>query len=58
RPGGRFLAITSSTGDLVLWNVNPADWTADACALAGGALTQTEWSQFVGPSEPYQPTCG
>ena len=58
RPDGRSLAVTSSTGDLVLWDMNPADWTADACALAGGALTQAEWSQFVGPSEPYQSACG
>jgi WD40 repeat protein len=58
RPDGRSLAVTSSTGDLVLWDVNLADWTADACALAGGALTRAEWSQFVGPSEPYQPACG
>ena len=57
-PDGRSLAVTSSTGDLALWDVNPADWTADACALAGGTLTQAEWSQFIGPSEPYQPACG
>ena len=56
-PNERYLAATSNTGDLALWDVSPDDWAADVCALAGRELTRAEWSQHIGSSEPYQRIC-
>ncbi len=56
-PDGRYLAATSDRGTLLFWDVNPADWIADACAIAGHELTRSQWSEYVGSSQPYQDVC-
>ena len=35
----------------------PDDLVATACSAAGRALTEQEWTQSIGPGEPYAPTC-
>lgn len=61
-PDGRTL-VTASYFDptVVLWDLTVMNAIRDravenACALAGGGLTQEEWARHV-PSLPYQQTC-
>ena len=41
----------------LLWSLDPDDWVRAACRAAGRNLTQAEWRQLVGASEPYHRTC-
>lgn len=36
--------------------LDPAVWLAEACAVAGRDLTETEWSRYL-PDRPYEQTC-
>ncbi len=40
-----------------LINIDPETWIETACELAGGSLTENDWSQFVSSSRPYEPAC-
>jgi DNA-binding SARP family transcriptional activator/WD40 repeat protein len=53
-PGYRYVG---QTREGVVYSLNPADWLAQACAVAGRDLTQAEWAAYV-PERPYRRTCG
>jgi WD40 repeat protein len=36
--------------------LDPSQWLARACQIAGRDLTEAEWMRFL-PTEPYSPTC-
>jgi serine/threonine protein kinase/WD40 repeat protein len=55
-PDGRHLAIMATSGLDYVWDIDPADWKARACAVAGRNLTRSEWQQFL-PDRLYQPVC-
>jgi WD40 repeat protein len=42
-------------GTLIEWTLEPDDWAATACELAGRNLTREEWSTYVGGE--YRTTC-
>jgi DNA-binding SARP family transcriptional activator/WD40 repeat protein len=59
-------AMIDAVGDrLLVWDdgaasvmpLAPDDLVATACSAAGRALTEQEWTQSIGPGEPYAPTC-
>jgi WD40 repeat protein/DNA-binding SARP family transcriptional activator len=56
-PDGRSVVVVSDTGDGWVWDVDPSDWLARACAVAGRSLTRQEWQQLL-PDRTYQATCG
>ena len=37
--------------------MDPAEWLASACAVAGRDLSQAEWARYM-PDRPYRQTCG
>lgn len=37
--------------------LDPAQWLAQACTVAGRDLTQAEWAKYL-PDRPYRPVCG
>jgi WD40 repeat protein/DNA-binding SARP family transcriptional activator len=55
-PDGRSIVVVSDTGAGWVWDVNPSDWLARACAVAGRNLTQQEWQELL-PDRPYHATC-
>ena len=36
--------------------LDPAEWLAEACTVAGRNLTQAEWDRYL-PDRPYEPVC-
>ena len=54
---GSSLLATSDSGRAVVWSVDPSDWAARACAIAGRTLTEAEWATFL-PERAYSPACG
>jgi WD40 repeat protein len=40
-----------------LWKLDPDMWLATACRAAGRNMTKAEWTEYLGPAEPYRPTC-
>jgi WD40 repeat protein/DNA-binding SARP family transcriptional activator len=56
-PDGHRLVVVSMTGAGWVWDVDPSDWLACACQVAGRSLTQQEWQEFL-PDRPYHATCG
>ncbi|MET7368067.1 WD40 repeat domain-containing protein [Streptomyces sp. NPDC005566] len=66
-PNGEVLAgITRSprgregdrpAGPVELWRVGAIDWGEVLCRWAGSGLTQEEWLDHVGPTEPYIDLC-
>jgi WD40 repeat protein len=56
RDDGREMAITTDAG-IVLWDLDPARWTAAACEVAGRNLTRDEWDTYIGDLTPYRKTC-
>ena len=36
--------------------LDPATWSARACAMAGRSLTEAEWSRYL-PDRSYGPAC-
>jgi hypothetical protein len=36
--------------------LDPATWSARACALAGRELSREEWARYL-PNRPYEPSC-
>jgi len=56
-PDGNTLAtISSGSGSIVLWDLNPLSWINQACQQAGRNFTNTEWAQYF-PGEEYRKTC-
>jgi WD40 repeat protein len=53
---GIHLLVVYADGTAILWNLDPAAWEAQACAVAGRNLSQTEWSELL-PTQPYQQLC-
>jgi WD40 repeat protein len=50
--------LTATTGgQLTRWTVDPADLVRSICATAGGAMTATQWQQYVGTSPPAVMPC-
>jgi DNA-binding SARP family transcriptional activator len=51
-------AVAFRAGSLLfsLTDRSVAPWISEACRLAGRALTQAEWTQYVG-NRPYRPSC-
>jgi hypothetical protein len=45
-----------TTGTPTVLDLDPSDWQATACRLAGRNLTLAEWAQYI-PGRPYQKTC-
>jgi WD40 repeat protein len=56
-PDGRSVVVVSDTGAGWVWDVDPSDWLARACQVAGRSLTRQEWQEFL-PDRPYHATCG
>lgn len=56
-PDGRSVVVVSDTGAGWVWDVDPSDWLARACQVAGRSLTQQEWQELL-PDRPYHATCG
>jgi WD40 repeat protein len=56
-PDGHNVVVVSATGAGWVWDVDPADWLARACEVAGRSLTQQEWQEFL-PDRSYHATCG
>jgi WD40 repeat protein len=56
-PDGRSVVVVSDTGAGWVWDVDPSDWLAQACQVAGRSLTRQEWQEFL-PDRPYHTTCG
>ena len=59
-PDGKQLASGSdSSPTIIVWDVNPGSWQAQACWIANRDLTQAEWSQYFRdkPDEVYHETC-
>jgi DNA-binding SARP family transcriptional activator/WD40 repeat protein len=56
-PDGHSVVVVSDTGAGWVWDVNPPDWLARACQVAGRSLTRQEWQELL-PDRPYHATCG
>jgi DNA-binding SARP family transcriptional activator/WD40 repeat protein len=56
-PGGHSVVVVSETGAGWVWDVDPSDWLARACQVAGRSLTRQEWQELL-PDRPYHATCG
>ena len=54
---GSELVVVDSTGVARVYPMRWQQWAADACAIAGGNLTESEWEVFVGASRPYAKVC-
>ena len=55
-PDGSALVAVSDIGGAVAWSVDPAEWKARACALAGRSLSRAEWAAFL-PERAFSPAC-
>jgi DNA-binding SARP family transcriptional activator/WD40 repeat protein len=55
-PDGGLVVHGSDAGFAVVWDVDPARWSALACSIAGRSLTPKEWDQYL-PGRPYDPEC-
>jgi hypothetical protein len=40
-----------------IWNLDVADWPANACTIAGRDLTQVEWRTYFASSGADRATC-
>ncbi|MFF0010100.1 AAA family ATPase [Streptomyces sp. NPDC005374] len=55
-PRGHTLAAGSADHTVRLWNTAPDAVAARICAVAGAAITRTEWRQYL-PNRSYDPPC-
>ena len=39
------------------FDANPATWSALACKLAGGPMTETQWKRYLGDQRAFAPAC-
>lgn len=56
-PDGRSVVVVSDTGAGWVWDVDPADWLARACEVAGRSFTRQEWQELL-RDRSYHATCG
>ena len=62
---GRWLALGGERGadgsrhgyPFQLWDLEPDQWVAAACRVAGRNLTRDEWNAHIGDLAPYRATC-
>ena len=54
--GGTHIAAVYDSGQGYVWDVRPSSWARYACAVAGRALTRTEWDEAL-PGRQYAPAC-
>src|SRR4029453_3233776 len=43
-PDGAYLFAITNAGRAFRWDMRPSSWARHACAVAGRALTRTEWN--------------
>jgi WD40 repeat protein len=55
-PDGAYLLAVTDTGRAYRWDIRPASWARQACAVAGRTLTRAEWADAL-PGRPYAPAC-
>ena len=55
--GERLTSIDPDAISVGAWSLDPAQWVAGACAVAGRNLTRAEWDQYLGDLAPYHETC-
>ncbi len=55
-PDGKRVLGLFGDGTGVIWNVDPAAWTAQACRVANRNLTPAKWSEFL-DQRPYRRVC-
>ncbi|MDV7218611.1 nSTAND1 domain-containing NTPase [Streptomyces prunicolor] len=55
-PRGHTLAAGSADHTVRLWDTDPAAVASRICAVAGAAITRTEWRQYL-PDRAYAPPC-
>ena len=55
-PDGR-LASGGADGRVKLWLVEEKSLISALCLRAGRNLTQDEWNRYIGPDQPWQPSC-
>jgi hypothetical protein len=48
--------VLGVTGAGIVWDLRPASWLRQACAIAGRTLTRAEWAATL-PQRPYAPAC-
>lgn len=48
--------ISSSSKEVIVWNLDQQFWLDKACKIAGRNFTQSEWVQYL-PGESYRATC-
>jgi WD40 repeat protein len=53
-PSGHRLVTTGLDHATVSWTLDPDDWRAAACAIAGRELTEGEWRQYLPDRDPYR----
>jgi WD40 repeat protein/DNA-binding SARP family transcriptional activator/energy-coupling factor transporter ATP-binding protein EcfA2 len=56
-PDGDHVLAVFPSGTGIVWNVDPASWSAQACRVARRNLTRAEWRDFL-PQRPFRPVCG
>jgi WD40 repeat protein len=56
-PDGAYLLALSGAGRGYRWDVRPATWERQACAVGGRTLTRAEWADVL-PGRRYAPACG
>jgi WD40 repeat protein len=56
-PSGDRLVTTGLDRATVSWTLDPDQWRAAACAIAGRDLTKGEWRQYLPDRDPH-PLCG
>ena len=55
-PDGKQVIATFWSGIGIVWDVDPADWRAQACRVANRELTRDEWDDVV-PERSYRRVC-
>jgi len=50
------VVIGLSDGSLTAYSIDPKEWEAHACAVAGRSLSEQEWRDAFGERE-YRATC-
>jgi hypothetical protein len=48
--------VFADVGRAIRWEVDPAAWRRQACAMAGSGLTPKQWERVV-PEQDYISTC-
>ena len=54
---GQRLHVADSEGRVHTWDLDPTEWLAAACLVAGRDLTVAEWRSYL-PGRPTQSICG